>query len=187
MISTITRSRSHFVKISHRVFSDWGKGQDLLGDSLDWGDKPKVVLDGYSPSGFDVINIIEKMDEDEESDSGGVHMAGSIMAFPSGCFLWNIRTIEDVTMESLAPAILHRPKLDYLFLGSDQPMDPEKLYHIKMELREKADIVVEQLDVGNAMGTFNILNGEDRPIAAALVLLEEKFDDDNIVDETTKK
>jgi uncharacterized protein len=30
--------------------------------------------------------------------------------------------------------------------------------------------VAEQLTIHNAMGTFNILNGEDRPVAAALVL-----------------
>ena len=173
MLSTIHKTR-HVVSISRRVFSDWGKGQDLLGDSLDWGDKPKVILDGYSTSGFDVINVIEKINEHEESESGGIHMAGSIMAFPHGCFLWNVKSIEDVTVESLAPAMLHRPKLEYLFIGTDQPMEPEVLYRIKTELREKANIVVEQLDLGNAMGTFNILNGEDRAIAAALVLHQEQ-------------
>ena len=30
----------------------------------------------------------------------------------------------------------------------------------------------------NAMGTFNILNGEDRMVAAALILPEKKDDDD---------
>lgn len=156
---------------------NWGKGQDLLGDSLDWGDKPKIILDGFSSSGFDVVNVIEKLDkEDGVDESGVVHMTGSVMAFPFGCFLWNVKTIQDVTLESLAPALLHRPQLEYLFIGSNEPMDPEQLYRIKMELRDS--IVVEQLDIGNAMGTFNILNGEDRPVAAALVLGEQDDDDD---------
>mmetsp|Transcript_8886 Transcript_8886/g.14799 ORF Transcript_8886/g.14799 Transcript_8886/m.14799 type:complete len:196 (+) Transcript_8886:99-686(+) len=183
IVKTVFRSRSSVVQITRRALSDWGKGQDLLGDSLDWGDKPKVILDGYAPSGFDVINVIEKVKDGEEvvvngADSGAVHMAGSVIAFPNACFLWNVKSINDVTLESLAPAVLHRPKLEYLFIGCDQPMDPEVLYRIKQEMRETANIVVEQLDIGNACGTFNILNGEDRPIAAALVLENDDDDDD---------
>jgi uncharacterized protein len=142
-----------------------------LAGSLNWGDSPKVILDGYSSSGFDVMNVVQKVDDEaEESDgSGAIHMMGSILAFPHACFLWNVTSIEDVTAESLAPAILHRPKLEYLFIGSDRPMSQERLNLIKTEFRKKA-IVVEQFNVGDAMGTFNILNGEDRPIAAALIL-----------------
>ena len=38
----------------------------------------------------------------------------------------------------------------------------------------KNNIVVEQLDLMNAMGTFNVLNGEDRRVVAALVMEEDK-------------
>jgi uncharacterized protein len=179
LILSVCRARS-IVTLSRRTLSDWGKGQDLLGDSLDWGDKPKVVLDGYSPSGFDVINIIENIEDEEQAGSGAVHMTGPVMAFPNGCFLWNVKSIDDVTVESLAPAVLHRPKLEYLFIGSDVPMDSEVLYELKEKMRERAGIVVEQLDVGNAMGTFNILNGEDRPIAAALLLVDDPDEEDTI-------
>lgn len=163
--------RRQVVSISGRLLSDWSRGTDLLAGSLTWGDSPKVILDGYSSSGFDVINVVQKVgDETEESDgSGAIHMMGSILAFPHACFLWNVTCIDDVTAESLAPAILHRPKLEYLFIGSDRPMSQERLNRIKTEFRKK-EIVVEQFNVGDAMGTFNILNGEDRPVAAALVL-----------------
>mmetsp|Transcript_10808 Transcript_10808/g.16606 ORF Transcript_10808/g.16606 Transcript_10808/m.16606 type:complete len:177 (-) Transcript_10808:43-573(-) len=156
---------------SKRLFSDWGRGQDLLADSLEFGAKPKIILDGYSTSGFDVINLIEKVNPDEESDeSGALHVTESMFAFPHSCFIWKMDSIHDITYESLAPAILHRPNLDYVFIGSENPMNPQKLEDLKRRIREKSDIVIEQMDIGNAMGTFNILNGEDRNVAVALIL-----------------
>jgi uncharacterized protein len=38
----------------------------------------------------------------------------------------------------------------------------------------KRHIVVEQMDIMNAMGTFNVLNGEDRRIAVALLVADEE-------------
>ena len=38
---------------------------------------------------------------------------------------------------------------------------------------KKKHIVVEQMNVMNAMGTFNVLNGEDRRIAVAIVVGDE--------------
>jgi uncharacterized protein len=40
---------------------------------------------------------------------------------------------------------------------------------IKSEFRKK-DVVVEQMDIMNCIGTFNILNGEDRRVACVLVI-----------------
>lgn len=180
LLNRATSVAKHVVRsIPVRSFSDVLGGSDLLGGSLQSGDKPKVILDGYSSSGFDVVNVIEKIDEEEESESGAVHMCESIVVFPHACFLWKIKSIQDVTVESLSPALLHRPKLEYLFIGSEKPMDPQALRNIKTEMRSMADndIVVEHLDLTNAMGTFNILNGEDRPVAAFLILDQHQGDE----------
>jgi len=156
--------------------SSWeGHGTDLLNDSLAHNDGvPKIILKGYSPSGFDVLNMIKNKDPTDESlqQTGGiVHCAGSIIALPSACFLWKVRDPKDLTVESLAPILLHRPKLEYLFLGSKEPLPQELIKSIRDELRKDAPgLVVEALDVSNAMGTFNVLNGEDRRVAAAFIL-----------------
>jgi uncharacterized protein len=159
----------------HRVlaqssFSSWNqRGHDITGEALTFGDRPKVILQGFAPTGFDVNNLVKKVDPNEISQSGSIHMNGSILAFPFGCFLWNVNTAKDVTLESLAPVILHRPNLEYLFLGCNQSIDREELDRIKIEFL-KQNIVVEQLDLATVVGTFNILNAEDRQVAAALVL-----------------
>ena len=65
--------------------------------------------------------------------------------------------------------LVYRPKLKYLFIGCNTPIP--NFGDIKSRLKRDGNIVAEQLTIHNAMGTFNILNGEeDRPVAAALVL-----------------
>jgi uncharacterized protein len=72
-----------------------------------------------------------------------------------------VETAEDVTVESLAPVLLHRPKLDYLFIGCNKHggkggVSQEVIKTIQAEMA-KHGIAVEQLTLGNAIGTFNIL------------------------------
>ncbi len=155
-----------------------GHGTDLLGDSLAHNDGvPKIVLHGHSSSGFDVLNMIRNMDQKDKNLSqtrGIVHCTGSILALPSACFLWNVRQQDDLTVDSLAPILLYRPQLEYLFLGSDQPIHHERIESIRQDLRRNnPNLVVESLDLSNAMGTFNVLNGEDRRVAVALMLSQE--------------
>jgi len=156
-----------------KYLSSITRGQDLLADSLAFGARRKIILDSYSPTGFDVHGVLPKVDnvdEQETKDTNQIlHMNGSIIAFPHSCYLWNVSKPKDVTLESLAITMLHNPSLEYLFIGSDIPLPPRELNRIRKELRNK-NIVVEQLDISNSMGTFNILNGEDRRVAAALVI-----------------
>lgn len=165
-----------------RYMNSWqGHGTDLLSDSLAHNDGvPKIVLHGHSSTGFDVLNMIKNMDQEDKNlrQTGGiVHCTGSILALPSACFLWNVRQPQELTVDSLAPILLYRPKLEYLFLGSDSPIHLEKIESIRQELRrDNPSLVVEALDLTNAMGTFNVLNGEDRRVAAGFILAQ---DDDN--------
>lgn len=164
-----------------RCLSSWqGHGTDLLSDSLahNVGEgAPKIVLHGHSPTGFDVLNMVKNKDPSdvELKKSGGiVHMAGSVLAFPTACFLWAVRRPEDLTVASIVgPVLLCRPPLDYLFIGTPNAsgIPPAVLDEIRRALKgEDANVVVEPMDLTNAMGTFNILNGEDRRVAVALIL-----------------
>ena len=157
--------------------SEIQRGTDLLAGSLAHGARRKIILESYAPSGFDVKGLIAVGENpNEEDDSIGsdkiIHMNSSIVAFPDSCFLWNVSTAKDVTVESLSVVKAYRPMVEYLFIGCDTPLPPRELNKIKREFRKK-DIVVEQMDIMNAMGTFNILNGEDRRVVAALVLPDE--------------
>lgn len=170
-------------QLEKRYMNSWqGHGTDLLADSLAHNDGvPKIILHGHSSTGFDVVNMIKNMDHQDEDlrQTGGiVHCTGSILALPSACFLWNVRQSQDLTVDSLAPILLHRPKLEYFFLGSNVPIDHGRIQSIRQELRRNnPDLVVESLDLSNAMGTFNVLNGEDRRVAAGFILSRDDGED----------
>lgn len=150
-----------------------GRGTDLLADSLAHGARQKIILESYAPSGVDLKGLIQVGDVPEEGELTGedktIHMHGSIVAFPDTCFLWNVKSPEEVNLESLSVVRLYKPTVEYLFIGCDEPLPPKELNNIRKELKKK-DIVVEQMDIMNAMGTFNILNGEDRRVACVLVI-----------------
>jgi uncharacterized protein len=149
------------------------RGTDLLADSLSHGPRRKIVLEGYGPSGIDVRGLIRVGDNPVDGEIPGedviVHMNGSIVAFPDMCYLWDVNATHDVTLESLSIVRLYVPVPEYLFIGCDGQVPSAELSKIRKELRRK-DIVVEQMDIMNAMGTFNILNGEDRRVACVLVI-----------------
>ncbi len=154
----------------------------------------------YPQTGIEVLGMIEYKGDDDElidesaRDAGDVAASGlikntnaavdgddnkpqnllmnsSVIAFPNSCFLWNnISQPKDVTLESLSIVQLLKPPIEYLFIGSDKALPPRELNRIKKEMKKRSGIVVEHMDVMNAMGTFNILNGEDRRVAVALVV-----------------
>lgn len=159
-----------------RYLSDWtGAGTDLLQDSLAFSKRPKIVLEAYAPTGFDVKGAIQKVDKEmDDKTSGQMHMEGSILAFPHACFLWKMPSSNDLTLESLSPILLYKPSVKYLFIGSNKPIPQQELERIKVEMKQQKDIIVEKLDLAHAMGTFNILNGEDRSVAAALIVDSEE-------------
>jgi len=129
-------------------FSSWsGRGHDVLAESfLAGAARPKVLLEAMAPSGFDVSNLLKKIDPNEVAPHGALHMMGSIVAFPHACFLWkHIEVPSDITVESLAPVLLHRPKIEFLFIGTAKPMNQDHLNHLKKEMKDKGKVVVEWL------------------------------------------
>ncbi len=160
----------------HMSSSEITRGTDLLADSLAHGPRRKIVLESYAPSGVDVKGYVQVGTQPDDDDGSPdedkvVHMNGSIVAFPDACFLMNIKTPEEVTLESLSVVKLYKPTVEYLFIGCERPVPPSEMNKIKSEFRKK-DVVVEQIDIMNCIGTFNILNGEDRRVACVLVINE---------------
>ena len=137
---------------SIRSFSWDGHGTDLLSESLahNYG-VPKVILHGHSSTGFDVVNLIKNMDPTDsqvQQSRGIVHMAGSILAFPGAAFMWNVRSPDELTLETLAPTQLYRPKLEYLFLGSAQAIHPSVVEKLRQGMAEEnSNIVIEPMDL----------------------------------------
>jgi hypothetical protein len=152
ILATIDASSSS-VSSNWRTFAWQGHGTDLLNDALSYGTGgiPKIVLHGYGATGVDVVNMIKNKDPSDRSllhSRGIVHMAGSILAFPSACFLWKVRTVADLTIESLAPVLLHTPKMEYLFVGSKTAIPPETIQKLRKDFAAAGvTMVVEPMDM----------------------------------------
>jgi len=130
--------------------SEFKGGQDLLADSLAFGERRKTILDAYFPSGIDVVGSIEypvasEGEETEDERPQALHMNGSIIAFPHACFLWNVSEPKDITLESLTIVQLFKPSFEVLFIGCDKPLPPRELNRIQKEFKKKS-IVVEQME-----------------------------------------
>jgi uncharacterized protein len=142
---------------------------------------PKLVLNGYGPTGFEVGNALKKVDRAsrQTAEQGSLYLCGSVLAFPSACFLWNVEGGGGVTPASLSPVLLHREPspIEYLFVGCNDEISPRRWDGIQQFFRGHG-IVAERMGLLNALGTFNILNAEDRPVAAALVLDPNEEGDD---------
>ena len=101
----------------------------------------------------------------------GMSHRGSLLCLPTGMYAWDVATIGDITMESLAPVFAAADDIDVLLigLGPDIAAFPREL---REALREKR-IIVEAVNTGSAIRTYNVLLAEERAVAAALIAVEK--------------
>jgi uncharacterized protein len=106
------------------------------------------VIERYGASGFRV--------------SGQVHH-GAVLVFPDRTLAWEAAAL---TLESLMPVVEHGG-VELLLLGLGRRMTPVAAT-LRTALRAHG-IAVEAMDTGAACRTYNVLLGEDRRVAAALL------------------
>ncbi len=92
---------------------------------------------------------------------------GSILCLPQGIWAWPVTEPEAITLDSLSgvAAVVH--DLDTLILGTghDIWMPPASL---RAYFRERS-VVIDAMQTGPAIRMFNIMVGERRRVAAALI------------------
>ena len=110
--------------------------------------------------------------EIDASGAGGFRFAdmshrGSILILPSGIQAWPVTSLEHLTAADLAPVIAEAGEIEFLLLGTgrDIAFVGEDL---RAPLRE-AGIGLEAMATGAAARTYNLLLGEKRRVAAALI------------------
>ncbi|EWM27619.1 NADH dehydrogenase [ubiquinone] 1 alpha subcomplex assembly factor 3 [Nannochloropsis gaditana] len=141
-----------------RAFSDLGKGIDVLavGNEEEAG-RERTFLLGYDGQGFEVRDV---------------NYRGSILALPTACFLWKPKKIEEITPESLAPLLIVKPAIEILIIGTGEEVVGRALALTTLKFLAANGVAVEHMDTTSACSTFNILNQEDRRVAAALLAVD---------------
>ena len=119
--------------------------------------------DGFLPGSFFI----------EGYGAGGFRFAdmshrGSILALPSGVHAWSPLTAQEITPASLS-ALLAEPAgaVELLLVGTGRELVPPS-HELRAALRA-AGIRVDSMGTGAAISTYNILLGERRRVAAALL------------------
>jgi uncharacterized protein len=111
----------------------------------------RQVIERYAASGFRVTGVIHH---------------GSVLVFPDRTLPWGVDSAPAVTWESLAPVVEHGD-VQILLLGLGRVMSPMPSA-LRKALRS-VGIALEPMDTGAACRTFNVLVGEGRQVAAALI------------------
>jgi uncharacterized protein len=115
----------------------------------------RQILQAYGKDGFRV------------SDT---QWAGAVIVFPTRTVSWNVRTVADLTLEAFAPVgEASDPPVELLLIGTGSRMAllPSKL---QAALRGTG-FGIDVMETGAACRTYNVLIGEERRVAAALLPL----------------
>lgn len=94
-------------------------------------------------------------------------VTGSVFLFPEAIYSWDVKSIDDITIDSFAPVIKAADDVEILLLGMGK-----RLTLIPTEWRralKEHGIVIEAMDTGAACRTYNVLVAEARRVAAALI------------------
>ncbi|MCC6890730.1 MAG: hypothetical protein IT536_19570 [Hyphomicrobiales bacterium] len=97
----------------------------------------------------------------------GMSHRGSLLCLPDGIWAWPPRRAAEITEATLAEVFERAPAIDLLLIGTgvDAWAMPQTM---RQRLRSLA-IAVEVTSTGSAVSTYNILLGEGRRVAAALI------------------
>jgi uncharacterized protein len=101
----------------------------------------------------------------------GVSHRGSLLCLPKGMFAWDVSAVAEITAETLAPVFAVADDIDVLLigLGLDIAAIPREL---RDALRERK-VIVEAVNTGSAIRTYNVLLAEERAVAAAFIAVDK--------------
>ncbi len=115
----------------------------------------RQLIDAYGGGGFRFADLGHK---------------GSLLGLPSGMRAWPYRSVDELDVAAFAQVLAEADQIDTLLVGTGADiaqLRPE----IRAALRERG-VVAEPMSTGAAARTWNVLVGEGRRVAAALIAVE---------------
>eukprot|EP00008_Paramoeba_atlantica_P012409 CAMPEP_0201480196 /NCGR_PEP_ID=MMETSP0151_2-20130828/4733_1 /ASSEMBLY_ACC=CAM_ASM_000257 /TAXON_ID=200890 /ORGANISM="Paramoeba atlantica, Strain 621/1 / CCAP 1560/9" /LENGTH=150 /DNA_ID=CAMNT_0047861977 /DNA_START=128 /DNA_END=580 /DNA_ORIENTATION=+ len=129
--------------------SDYLQSLDIFGGK----DESKIIIEEYNDESF-VVN--------------GVHVVGPQLLFPTIALHWNVPSLPEATIDDFQPVVDMFPKIDILIIGTGETMASSQFDTSITQYLKNQKIAVEPMATWHAIGTFNILNQENRRVAAVL-------------------
>jgi uncharacterized protein len=100
----------------------------------------------------------------------GEDYSGSVIVLDEQTVLWDVTSVDQITMENLLPVFEVEPRPVILLIGCGAKFTPPPK-DLRLALKEKG-IALEWMDTGAASRTYNVLLAEGRPSAAALIAID---------------
>ena len=117
-----------------------------------------VEIESYGNGGFRFAGL------------DGLSHRGSVLALPSGMWPWAAVTLADLTPDAFERVVAEAGAIDILLVGTGRDLVP-----LPAPLREHlraAGLRPDPMATGTALRTWNILLGERRRVAAALLAVD---------------
>jgi uncharacterized protein len=115
----------------------------------------KAPLDAYGNGGFRFADMSHR---------------GSILCLPSGIWSWTPNDASEITLASLEKAIQEAGEIEVFLIGTGDThvhLDPS----LRQALKDSG-LRVDIMATGPASRTYNVLIGDQRKVAAALIAVE---------------
>ena len=112
----------------------------------------RAPVDAYGNGGFRFAEMSHK---------------GSILLLPSGIYAWPVTSFEDLTIADFGRVFAASAGIEFLLLGCG-----EELRRPRQDIRDafrEHGTGLEPMGTGAAARTYNVLLGEQRAVAAALI------------------
>jgi uncharacterized protein len=109
-------------------------------------------IDAYGPGGFRFADMSHR---------------GSLLCLPDGIWAWSVAQAGEIDEASLARVFENARMIDTLIVGTGRDVwrpDPAL-----REALHAVQIVLDPMQTGSAITTYNIMLGEGRRVAAALI------------------
>ncbi len=98
---------------------------------------------------------------------GGMSHQGSLMCLPDGIWAWPVTSVDEINELTLQNVLKRADGLDTLILGTGRTiwLPPNYL----REVFRRHQVAIDAMQTGPAIRVYNIMVGERRRVAAALV------------------
>ena len=98
---------------------------------------------------------------------GGMSHQGSLLCLPDGIWAWPVTTAEAINEQTLHNVLKRAAELDTLILGTGRTiwLPPQ---HLREAFR-RHEVAIDAMQTGPAIRVYNIMVGERRRVAAALI------------------
>jgi uncharacterized protein len=114
-----------------------------------------AMIDAYGNGGFRFAEMSHR---------------GSLLILPSGIYGWAVDDMAELSAASFAPLFAERTEIEFVLLGTGTGQRwPEG--SVRRAFAEN-DLVLECMDTGAAVRTYNVLLAESRNMAAALLAVD---------------